>query len=157
MSPQENTQSSQQSLEQKRAAFAWKCISQVGDEQRKEYSALAKSAPADIQINGLGQVLAFWRAKGYENSKPKGNAFSKIYEHVSDWLDDEERFNVTRRMEKVEIKDEKGNKKVRDVEKWVLNWLTDTASTDDYRRATSEAIAFLVWLKRFAEAELDEK
>lgn len=152
MSPQENAPSPQQSLEQKRAAFAWKCISRVGDEQRKEYSALAKSAHADIQINGLGQVLAFWRAKGYEKGKPKGNAHSSIYAHVSEWLGDKERFNVEKRF----VEEGTGNTKKK-VEKWVLNWLTDTASTDDYRRATSEAIAFLIWLKRFAEAELDEK
>lgn len=152
MSSQGNAIPPQQSLEQKRAAFAWKCITQVSDEHRKEYAGLAKSAPADIQINGLGQVLAFWRAKGYEKGKSKGNAHSSIYAHVSEWLGDNERFNVEKRF----VEEGAGNAK-RKVEKWVLNWLTDTASTDDYRRATTEAIAFLVWLKRFAEAELDEK
>lgn len=152
MSPQGNTVSPQQSLEQKRAAFAWKCITEVGEDQRKEYSGLAKSAPADIQINGLGQILAFWRAKGYEKGKPKGNAHSSIYAHVSEWLGDKKRFNVTKQI----VDEGTGNAK-RKVEKWVINWLTETASTDEYRRATTEAIAFLVWLKRFAEAELDEK
>lgn len=151
MSSQTNTPSPQQSLEQKRAAFAWNCISRVGDEQRKEYSSLAKSAPADIQINGLGQILAFWRAKGYEKGKPKGNAHSLIYTHVSEWLGDKERFNIDKRF----VEENAGGVK-RKVEKWVLNWLSDTASTDDYRRATTEAIAFLVWLKRFAEAELEK-
>jgi len=33
-------------------------------------------------------------------------------------------------------------------------WIAQTASVAEYRRATLEALAFLTWLKRFAEAEL---
>jgi len=36
----------------------------------------------------------------------------------------------------------------------LLEWIIKTATTEEYRRATSEAISFLIWLKRFAEAEL---
>jgi CRISPR-associated protein Cmr5 len=39
----------------------------------------------------------------------------------------------------------------------ILDWLLDQKTTShDYRRATAEALAFLNWLKRFAEAELPE-
>ncbi|MBO9308100.1 type III-B CRISPR module-associated protein Cmr5, partial [Thermomicrobium sp.] len=33
-------------------------------------------------------------------------------------------------------------------------WIVRQASVAEYRRATLEALAFLAWLKRFAEAEL---
>ncbi|RMG70621.1 MAG: hypothetical protein D6711_16870, partial [Chloroflexi bacterium] len=38
----------------------------------------------------------------------------------------------------------------------ILKWIQQDASTEDYRRATAEAQAFLIWLKRFAEAELGD-
>ncbi len=37
-----------------------------------------------------------------------------------------------------------------------LDWITSTASSTDYRRATTECLAFGNWLRRFAEAELKE-
>ena len=39
----------------------------------------------------------------------------------------------------------------------LLSWILDLGTTsDDYRRATTECLAFGVWLRRFAEAELQE-
>ncbi len=139
MSAQENTVSPQQSLEQKRAAFAWKCVDEV-KEKKDDYASVAKKAPADIQINGLGQTLAFWRAKG-----KKDKEYDQIYRHVSEWV-------LEKRLEKTHPKG-------------LLGWLMSEGitnpnvptSSDDYRRATSEAIAFLIWIKKFAEAELDSK
>jgi CRISPR-associated protein Cmr5 len=54
----------------------------------------------------------------------------------------------------------------RDLSRWVSQqllgtprddlreWIVRQASVAEYRRATLEALAFLAWLKRFAEAEL---
>lgn len=140
--------SRQRSLEQERAKRAWECIEKVvrrneelDDKKRyaKEYSSLARSAPADIQANGLGQTLAFWRAKGYEQGRPKSdNAHAELLAHVSAWLSHPD----------VKI--------LADGED-VMKWVAEEASTDTYRRATAEAIAFLIWLRRFAEAELAKK
>lgn len=139
MSPQNNAPSPQQSLEQERAKFAWECIGEV-KEKKSEYASVAKKAPSDIQINGLGQTLAFWRAKG-----KKDREYEQIYIHVSKWV-------LEKRL---------GKKHSKGLLGWVMSEgetdKTKFTSTDDYRRATTEAIAFLVWLKRFAEAELDEK
>ena len=39
----------------------------------------------------------------------------------------------------------------------LLRWVTDENTTSaDYRRATTECLAFGSWLRRFAEAELQE-
>lgn len=132
------------SLEQDRADAAWDCIQQVkrqnerlpNDKQYgKEFASLARSAPTDIQANGLGQTLAFWRAKGYEKGQPKNegaNAPYVVLEHTCVWI----------------------RKRLALMDNNVLEWIVKRATTNEYRRATTEAIAFLVWLKRFAEAEL---
>jgi CRISPR-associated protein Cmr5 len=130
--------SRQRSLEQKRAEVAWKCIEQVrgkDEELKKDYGSLARSAPADIQANGLGQTLAFWRAKGYERGRPKNDAHAVLLAHVAGWLSH-------------------SDVKILPEGKDAVEWIAQEASTEAYRRAMAEAIAFLIWLKRFAEAEL---
>jgi len=118
--------SRQRSLEQERAKAAWERVAAVkGQSYAGKYGQLARSAPADIQANGLGQTLAFWKAKGENHHRA-------LLEHVSEWV-------------KGQIGFSDGD---------LLQWVVTTANTDGYRRATAEAIAFLIWLKRFAEAEL---
>jgi len=56
-------------LDQQRAAYAWKCASAGmdrarGEKERKEYKALAKGAPALIMNSGLMPTLAFYNHKG---------------------------------------------------------------------------------------------
>jgi CRISPR-associated protein Cmr5 len=121
------TQSQQRSLEQKRAAQAWDAVSHVkGQDYDAKYQSLAANAPADVQSNGLGQTLAFWQAKGKAEHKA-------IYQAVAGWVTSQ-------------VKTSPGGD--------LLKWIVKDATTDEYRRATAEAIAFLTWLKRFAEAEL---
>lgn len=136
--------STRQTTEQKRARQAMECVSQVKKQPKdtqREYSSLARSAPAYIQSNGLGQTLAFWYSKGWEKGSPKeppksGSGSALLYQDVSAW--------VCVQMSGWKDKD-------------LLTQLTvDKTTTADYRRATAEAQAFLVWLKRFAEAELGE-
>jgi CRISPR-associated protein Cmr5 len=141
--------SPQQSKEQERARGAWNCVQAVKERNEqlpenkrfaKEYGALAKNAPADIQMNGLGQTLSFWRAKGMKQNKPKDdgdNEHWKLYEHISEWV-----MNAMKQTPKDGLM------------KWVMD---ETTSTNQYRQATAEAMAFLQWLKRFAEAELSEE
>lgn len=132
--------SQQQSLEQKRAKAAWAKVEQMRTKSyAKEYGQLAKSAPAAIQTNGLGQTLAFLRAKGSKDGRPKDggdNAHWKLQEHISEW--------VLGYLSQTHTNGLLG---------WVM---AENTSTDEYRRATAETMAFLSWLKRFAEAELGE-
>jgi CRISPR-associated protein Cmr5 len=130
--------SGQPSLEQKRANYAWQQINDVkGKGFAKKYGQLARSAPADVQTNGLGQTLAFWRANGFKAGKAQQNEHAQLLEDVSQWVM-EERFHWSH-------------------EKGLLGWITGNgATTDRYRQATVETLALLVWLKRFAEAELSE-
>ena len=136
MSGTETPVSRPRQLEQARAQHAWACVRRLGDqtaELKKSYGSLARSAPADIQAVGLGQTLAFWRAKGYQSGQPHADsAHARLYADLAGWL---------QQQLGLESND-------------ILAWITEKASSSDYRRATAEALAWLGWLKRFAEAEL---
>ena len=138
-----------QNSEQKRGARAWKDIKAVklldtSKEKKleKEYRSRARGLNAMIQINGLGQTLGFLKAKGKRDER---NPCYLLLSHLSAWMRDPEHFRVTNGSA---MKD-----KYDDLLEWVLDPGT---SSDDYRRATTECLAFGVWLSRFAEAELKE-
>ena len=136
-------QNNQRTLEQDRATYAWNCVSDVKDSAfAGEYGSLARSAAADIRDNGFGPTLAFWYAKGYEKGDVKDgeNQHAQLLHDVDEW--------VLKRLE------EDGDIDAEDRENGLLKWITEKATSDQYRRARSEAIALLVWIKRFAEAEL---
>ncbi len=115
-------------LEQRRAPKAWECVQQVkGESFAGDYRTIAVKAPSLILNNGLAQTLAFLHAKQERDS----HRF--LYSHLSEWV-----------KEQLDIKDAAD----------VLQWIVGKARVHQYRRATMEALAFLQWLKRFAEAEL---
>jgi CRISPR-associated protein Cmr5 len=116
----------QQTLQQKRAASAWQIIGQVPEAKHNEYVSLLRGLPALIQTDGLGQTLAFLLAKG----KGSTNAHQFAYDHLSKW--------VTEQL----------GAPSQDLLPFILE--VDTAT---YRRATTEALAYLHWIKRFAEAK----
>jgi len=121
----------QQQTEQSRAAFAWgkiEDIEKIYPDAKEKYGTLARKLPAMIQANGLGQTLAFLRAKG---GKDKKDAHNVIFEHFSQWVLKQLRINS---------------------EQDLLTWVIQQPS-DAYRRATTESIAFAIWLRRFAEAK----
>jgi CRISPR-associated protein Cmr5 len=118
----------QQTKEQERAAKAWEYVTAVKEQSYAgRYGGWVKRLPALILTNGLGQTLAFLRAKG----QGTGNAPQTLYQHVSEWVMDQ-------------VGPGTGS---------ALEWLLKQDSVT-YRRATTESLAFLNWLKRFAEAEL---
>jgi CRISPR-associated protein Cmr5 len=123
----------QQTTEQKRAARAWADISAAkGEDYEGRYGAEAKKLPALVLTNGLGQALAFLRAK----NKPQHKA---LYKHISTW--------VTAQTYAIEGDDQL-------LERLIGAVPGCESSSDVYRRATTETLAFINWLKRFAEAEL---
>lgn len=124
--------SNQQTLQQERATSAWMQIEHVehthNDKFRKEYGSLIRGLPAMILSDGLAQTLAFLLAKGKgDATKPHQAA----YTHVSIW--------VCQHL-----------KAERDTD--LLQWILHKPSAD-YRRAASESLAYLHWLKRFVEAK----
>lgn len=117
-----------QTMEQKRAADAWqKC---QGCE--KDYVNLAKSVPALIMNSGLMQVLAFMHEKaGKDPKKPHG----KLGEHLRTWL----------------YQQFKGDLKSADFGPFI-SALMNIENPQKYQQITTEAFAWLRWLRQMAAA-----
>jgi CRISPR-associated protein Cmr5 len=116
----------QQTLQQKRAAHAWACIEKVPTGVQKKYGSLVRGLPSLIQSDGLGQTLAFLLSKAGGDAKKEHRV---AYDHIAAWVRQELGFQDD-----------------------LIEWLLKQSSTD-YRRATAEVLAYLSWLKRFAEAK----
>jgi len=130
-----SAKSLQKTLEQERAQRAWECVQEVTSkpqELKKKYGSLARKVPMLVLTNGLGQTLAFLKAKGKNDP---ADEHTVLFRHLSSWV-----------LSQVDPSAAASNG---DLLRWVLQ--NDSAA---YRRATMEALAFLTWLERFAEAEL---
>ncbi len=126
-------QTRQRTLEQQRAAFAWQCVEAVKrTDFASEYGQLARQVASLVQMHGLGQTLAFLMSKRPEKAG-QVNAHLQLARDLSRWV---------------------GQQLTGQEQNDLRDWIVQTATVAEYRRATLEALAFLTWLKRFAEAEL---
>jgi len=141
---EEHSVSQRQAIEQERGRQAWKNVREIKDEHKdieSEYRSLARGLNAMIQINGLGQTLGFFKAKGKGESN---KAHYLLLKHLTEWMRDSKHFKTT------------NSQVMNSGDDGLLKWITDEAtSSADYRRATNECLAFGTWLRRFAEAELE--
>lgn len=143
MAPEETTaRPPLHTLEQERARLAWSQVTEASTKRLgDEYRSVVRKAPAMIKINGLGQFLAFLLAKEEKAAgtleRPDASpekAEGLLYRHVALWFASEEcpvRWGAQREP----------------LMKRVIS-----ADSRVYRHATAEALAYLGWLKRFAEA-----
>jgi CRISPR-associated protein Cmr5 len=152
-------------LDQNRAAQAWEDVAEVNrqesEQQKKRYSSLARRMPTLIMTAGLGQALAFLRAK--ENKKDP-DAYAWLYNHVSRWTlrqlrRGEQEWQGMRDWARGFFDLDQADEQTvdQDLDRALLEWVIEPEQgTGVYRQATVETLAFLNWLKRFAEAELPE-
>ncbi|RAQ98095.1 type III-B CRISPR module-associated protein Cmr5 [Thermogemmatispora tikiterensis] len=114
-----------------------------------EYRTRALTFNQMVQINGLGATLGFLNAKAEKEQKEKHkekqeeqalNAYGQLLQHLTEWM--HRRGFVTNKVEEFDA---------------LLSWVLEQASREDYRRATTECLAFGDWLRRFAEAELSKE
>ncbi len=129
--------SSHISLDQRRARHAWDAVqrakAQAGPHAKqspKKFGGQAKKLPVRIMASGLGQALAFLRAKGYAPG---------LLQELDAW--------TNQRIPP------------RQTEPTTLLERIVQGDSDFLRRATDEVLGYLQWLNRFAEAEglTDEK
>ena len=123
-------------LEQARASFAFQCANSVSKKtgkKPKEYKSYAKKLPMMIKTNGLGAALAFAFSKGKD-----GNAWEILYNDVKSWL------------QQVQKKFLLGNHASNELVEAVIK-----LESPHYRAVTVEVLAFLNWLRRFAEGLID--
>lgn len=125
-------QSVMRALEQDRAKHAWQCVNEVKNQSfAGDYRSIAVKTPSLILTNGLGQTLAFLKAKGKGDPS---NEHEVLYQHITRWL-----------KQQLKLTDD------------LLGWIVNSANSQQYRLATMEALALLQWLKRFAEAVLPKE
>ncbi|WP_437207036.1 type III-B CRISPR module-associated protein Cmr5 [Planctomicrobium sp. SH664] len=103
---------------------------------REEYLSNVKSLPATIVMSGLGQACAMLLAKA-ENKDTNTSAHRRLYDHLSDWLLKEAKVYPDDAEELIDAVIGHGQ--------------------SEYIRAQSESLAYLEWLKKFAQAYLSGK
>jgi len=120
-----------QTLDQRRAGHAWDVVQRAKSNQgphqnqdSEKFGSQAKKLPTRIMAAGLGQALAFLKAKGHAPG---------LLAELNDWMAER-------------IPPAQGESKD------LLERLVK-GDADFLRRATDEVLAYLVWLNRFAEAE----
>lgn len=121
------------SLDQQRAAYAWKCVQNIP----KDYDKLAKAAPALIMNNGLMQTLAFYQDKG-KTKEGVMDRYHALNAHLMCWLG--------RQFSDNEFPSEQ------DVSFETVMSALYNAQPELFRRATEETLALLRWIRQFAAA-----
>jgi CRISPR-associated protein Cmr5 len=118
-------------LDQRRAQHAWTTVRDAKDRKNahkdqdpKKFGGQARKLPTRIMTAGLGQALAFLRAKGYAPG---------LLDALTDWL-----------KQRIPPKPQEPTDLLERIIK---------GDADFLRRATDEVLAYLIWLNRFAEAE----
>jgi len=114
----------QLTLEQQRARHAWECC----ESYTESHGKFAKGLPALIINSGLMQVLAFCHEKGRH--------CEDVAKHLRDWL--QQRF--PRQINGA------------DFESFMQSLMK--AEPADYQAITTEAMAWLKWLRQLAPARL---
>jgi len=123
-----NTISVLYTIEQKRAQKAYDLVQYVIEEKIKEYKSAADKFPAMIVNCGLLQVLSFYKSKN--NLNPVFNSLKTWFCEHYNWGADITDTNFLYKTMKLEV--------------------------FEYREKTQEALAFLTWLKRFADIKHQE-
>lgn len=137
--------------DQQRAQHALGKVQEVSGERAPEYLALVKSFPATIVMNGLGQACAMLLAKA-EGNEAGASAHRCLYDHLAEWILNHTGIYPAQT-------DGRQGKKQTDSQTGKLELIEAVIShgQSHYVRAQAEALAYVDWLKKFAQAELKEK
>lgn len=125
-------------IQQQRAAYALDKVSQLKQTQpesvQKRFKAYSNSLPAMIQMNGVGQALAFAYQKS-NGDKDENKGWKALLNVVAEWLLQREIWG----------RQSAGSN--------VIQTLA-AGSQKEYQLAQAEAQALLSWVKDFARAEI---
>ena len=118
-------------LEQKRAQHAWEKAAEGIRSHGSDYMNDAKGLPALIMNSGLMQVMAFLRHKGWDAKKREEKRQEMLARHLRDWL--HQQLGTPRGFEAF-------------MEEMMQ------ANSHKYQQVTTEAFAWLRWLRQMAAA-----
>jgi CRISPR-associated protein Cmr5 len=99
----------------------------------KRYGTLARKLPSYLQVNGLGQTMAFLYSKSKEGAE-SGGAEQMLCRQLGTYL----REVLGLAVDQAALAGE------------IMRFVID-CEPDEYRRASREAMGVSQWLKRFAE------
>jgi CRISPR-associated protein Cmr5 len=125
-----------QTIEQQQAADALRAVRELEQDNdfRERYRSYVERLGPSILINGLGQALAAEKAAGTNKpQKPEERAHHCLYQHLTRWL----------------CRDGGIYSGCKDVLTAIVNH-----GEPQYLRAQAEALAWLVWHKKFCRAYL---
>ncbi len=125
-------------MEQQRAQHAWKVIQGLMEEGKakphgKEFRSEAKKFPSRVMTAGLGQAVAFLLSKSNDDNK-KSKGVRELVAALNGWV-----CGKTAGL----AAENSGN----------LMLSIANGDTLFLTRATEEALAYIQWINRFAEAE----
>lgn len=101
------------------------------DKKQKEYKSYAKKIPMMIKTNGLGATLAFIKSK-------RKKTYDYIYDNIVEWLIQKDPKKLLELKPNEELMDR-----------------VISINSPEYRAVTIEVLAFLSWLRRFAEGLIE--
>ena len=127
-------------LDQQRAQHAWKAVEKARERHdAADYAREARRLPVRIRTSGLGQALAFLGAKA-KAGKGDGDARSVLLADLDSWLLKERKMGAS-------VREGAGPQTL------IENIINGDGRL--LRRATEEALSYLQWLTRFAEAGIE--
>ena len=129
-----------QTLAQRRAAHALRCIEELksqGQESYGNYKSYVKALPANILMSGLGQAVATVRSRDRKG-------YPQLYAHLDDWLCGDDHDAPYRQYQSANPRNSSR-----------LLYAITEHDQDIYVRAQAEAMAYLEWLRKFADAFLE--
>ncbi|WP_299791640.1 type III-B CRISPR module-associated protein Cmr5 [uncultured Shewanella sp.] len=124
---------SMQLITQQRADFSLRILNSAKElpaGEQKQIRTVANSIPAQIQRTGLGQTLAFALSK---KDKTDGKGWDFFHQILQKWICEERKLYQSRDL---------------------MSSLTQ-GDMQQYQQAQAEALALLIWTRKFARAMLD--
>ena len=135
------------SLGQRRANDAWDRVADLKKKfdasAVKDYAGEAKKLPIRIKASGLGQALSFIAAKAKKSKKSSG-ALNQLLNDLSDWV-----------VQKRDAPWNSGDPNDPLPRPGTLLLCIVKGDTGFLRWSTDEVFAYLQWLNRFLEAEVE--
>lgn len=125
--------SNNQTIQQKRAAFALNKLLETGDKVDKELAQFIIGVPNMILSNGIGQTFAFLLSK-------KKSKMGRVFDIMKDWLEQQ----MPKQFPHIE-----------DNIKFLRKF--NSISQPEYLDAQHECLRLLEWLKRYARAFSEDK
>lgn len=124
-------------IENGRARYAFETVENFvknNQAKSKEYRSYVKKLPAMIQVNGLGQTLAFCYAKG--------DQYRNLFDQIEGWIKEKQPDLLKRYSE-----DNKTD----------FMQIVVSMNSNDYRIISNEVLALLDWMRRFADGMIRDQ